>query len=128
MLRWLNPLSPHDALKHHFTYLKTDLIFLEQRVLERKFPQTRQFYLIFKPHQIIFIHYKSRIATAIRGCQLSAHAPYTVNHVFKGFTDYPRINACQNNYLLSQALQLELNLDIRQRNIHVFYYLASNDV
>ena len=22
---------------------------------------------IFKPHQIIFIHYKSRIATAIRG-------------------------------------------------------------
>ena len=24
----LNPLSPHDALKHHFTSLKTDLIFL----------------------------------------------------------------------------------------------------
>ena len=23
----LNPLSPHDALKHHFTSLKTDLIF-----------------------------------------------------------------------------------------------------
>ena len=22
-----NPLSPHDALKHHFTFLKTDLIF-----------------------------------------------------------------------------------------------------
>ena len=34
----LNPLSPHDALKHHFTSLKTDLIFLQQRVLERKFP------------------------------------------------------------------------------------------
>ena len=31
-----NPLSPHDALKHHFTSLKTDLIFLQQRVLERK--------------------------------------------------------------------------------------------
>ena len=28
---------------------------------------TLQFSLIFKPHQIIFIHYKSRIATAIRG-------------------------------------------------------------
>ena len=28
-----NPLSPHDAVKHHFTSLKTDLIFLQQRVL-----------------------------------------------------------------------------------------------
>ena len=33
-----NPLSPHDALKHHFTSLKTDLIFLELGVLESKFP------------------------------------------------------------------------------------------
>ena len=24
----VNPLSPHDALKHHFTSLKTELIFL----------------------------------------------------------------------------------------------------
>ena len=36
--RHINPLSPHDALKHHFTSLKTDLIFLQQRILERKFP------------------------------------------------------------------------------------------
>ena len=36
---WLiNPLSLHDALKHHFTSLETDLISLQQRVLERKFP------------------------------------------------------------------------------------------
>ena len=33
-----NPLSPHDALKHHITSLKTDLIFLQIRVLEGKFP------------------------------------------------------------------------------------------
>ena len=33
-----NPLSPHDALKHHLTSLKTDLIFLQPRVLELKFP------------------------------------------------------------------------------------------
>ena len=32
-----NPFSPHDALKHHFTSLKTDLIFLQPGVLERKF-------------------------------------------------------------------------------------------
>ena len=32
----LNLLSPHDALKHHFTSLKTDLIFLQPWVLERK--------------------------------------------------------------------------------------------
>ena len=30
----LDPLSPPDALKHHFTSLKTDLIFLQPRVLE----------------------------------------------------------------------------------------------
>ena len=35
----INPLSPHDALKHHFTSLKTDLIFPQPRVLERKFPR-----------------------------------------------------------------------------------------
>ena len=33
-----NPLNPHDALKHHFIFLKTDLIFLQLRVLDRKFP------------------------------------------------------------------------------------------
>ena len=33
----VNPLSPHDALKHHFTSLKTHLILLQQSVLERKF-------------------------------------------------------------------------------------------
>ena len=32
-----NPLSPHDALKLHFTSLKTVLIFLQLRVLEQKF-------------------------------------------------------------------------------------------
>ena len=36
----INPLSPHDALKHHFTSLETDLIFLQPRVLERKFHET----------------------------------------------------------------------------------------
>ena len=36
--RMLNPVSPHDALKHHFKSLKTHIIFLKPRVLERKFP------------------------------------------------------------------------------------------
>ena len=30
----LNPLSPHDALKHHFITLKTDLFLLKLTVLE----------------------------------------------------------------------------------------------
>ena len=30
----IGPLSPHIALKHHITSLKTDLIFLQLRVLE----------------------------------------------------------------------------------------------
>ena len=34
----INPSSPHDALKHHFTSLKTDLIPLQPGVLEREFP------------------------------------------------------------------------------------------
>ena len=34
------PLSPHDALKHHFKSLKTDLIILQPRVLERNFHKT----------------------------------------------------------------------------------------
>ena len=29
--------------------------------------QFMEIFFIFKPHQIIFIHYKSRIATVIRG-------------------------------------------------------------
>ena len=32
----VNPLSPHDALKHHFTSLKTDLIFLQLRSFRKK--------------------------------------------------------------------------------------------
>ena len=60
--RPLSPLSPDDALKHHFTSLKTDLIFLQQMALERKFPwnwftKAWQFSLIFKPRQVIFIHW-----------------------------------------------------------------------
>ena len=32
----INPLSPHDALKHHFTSLKTYLIFLQLRSYRKK--------------------------------------------------------------------------------------------
>ena len=60
----VNHLSPHDALKHHFKSLKTHLIFLQPRVSEWKLPlnwhtNTSQFSLIFKPHQIIPIHYNA---------------------------------------------------------------------
>ena len=61
-----NPLSPHDALKHHFTSLKTQFISLQLRFLEGKFPlnwfnNKWQFSLIFLPHHVIFTHYKTRI-------------------------------------------------------------------
>ena len=32
-----NPLSPHDVLKHHFTSVKTDLIFPQLRVFKLNF-------------------------------------------------------------------------------------------
>ena len=68
----INPLRPHDALKHHFTSLKTDLFFLQPGVLDRKFPwnsftNTWHFSKKIHPHQIIFNHYKSRIPAASRG-------------------------------------------------------------
>ena len=61
----INPLSPHDALKHHFKFLKTYLIL--QQLIPWKFHETGlpihdNFFNFF-----IFIYYKSRIATAIRG-------------------------------------------------------------
>ena len=34
---WFNPLNPHDALKHHFTSLKTDFIFLQQMAWNENF-------------------------------------------------------------------------------------------
>ena len=35
---WFNPLGPHDALKHHFTSLNTQLISLQLGVLGGKLP------------------------------------------------------------------------------------------
>ena len=69
-IKELNHLSPHDALKHHFTSLKTDLIFLHLGVFEWKFPwnwfiDKWFFSLIRHPLQIIFIHYKSRHAMTV---------------------------------------------------------------
>ena len=60
----INPLSPHDALKHHFTSMKTYLTFLKQRVLEQKFlwnwfTNTWQFSLILN-------HIKSSSSTTSR--------------------------------------------------------------
>ena len=67
----INPLGPHDALKDAFTSRKRDLIFIQLSDLQRIFPwnwfaNTWQFSLIFKPHQIIFIHYKSRMKMTIK--------------------------------------------------------------
>ena len=41
MVLYINPLGPHDALKHHFTSLKTDLICIQLGVLDGKFPWNR---------------------------------------------------------------------------------------
>ena len=63
----INPLSPHDALKHQFTSLKTYQIFLQLGAYNENFHETGLPILgNFKPHQVISIHYKSRIAAAIR--------------------------------------------------------------
>ena len=38
LIFFFDPLNPYDTLKHHFTSLKTDLIFQQLGGLERKFP------------------------------------------------------------------------------------------
>ena len=48
--RVINPLSPHDALKHHFTSLNIDFIFLQLGVLERKFLYFTGNFLYFLNH------------------------------------------------------------------------------
>ena len=66
-----NLLSPHDALKHHFTSLKQTYFPTTKgfgtKILMKLVYKYMAIFLIFKPHQIIFIHYKSGIAAAIRG-------------------------------------------------------------
>ena len=57
----INPLSPHDALKNHSTWLKTYLIFSQLRVLEGKF--------LLRIHSIFFwfiTHIKSSSSTTSR--------------------------------------------------------------
>ena len=68
----INALSPHDALKNHFTYLKNRFYFAKTKGFRKEninetFTKTWQFSKNFHPRQVIFIHYKSRIAAAIRG-------------------------------------------------------------
>ena len=65
----INPLSPHDALKHYFSSLKNGLISWNLVVLEQKqswncFKSNRIFFVC---HPLLAIFCKSRIATAIRG-------------------------------------------------------------
>ena len=40
LMKCINPLGPHGALKHHFKSLKTDLILLKLRVLNENFHET----------------------------------------------------------------------------------------
>ena len=40
MITFFNPLNPYDALKHRFTSLKTDLIFLQLGVFIENFHET----------------------------------------------------------------------------------------
>ena len=42
----VNPLSPHDALKHHATSLKTDLISLQLRSFRREISEMKEFPLL----------------------------------------------------------------------------------
>ena len=60
----VNRLRPHDALKHHFTSLKTDLIFLQPRVLNENFRETD---LTIHGNFLKFLnHFKSSSSTTSR--------------------------------------------------------------
>ena len=60
------PLKPSRCIKASFYIPENILSFPTTKVLERKFPwnwliNTWRFSLIFKPHQVFFIHYQSRL-------------------------------------------------------------------
>ena len=59
-----NPLSPHDALKHHFTSLKTYLILLKLRGFRRKI--SMNLVAIHGSFLIFFTHSKSSSPTTSR--------------------------------------------------------------
>ena len=67
----LNPLNPHDALKHLLASMKNYLIFNNHGFWNENFHESvlkiTVYFFICHPLQVIFIHYESRIATAIRG-------------------------------------------------------------
>ena len=60
----LKHLSPHDALKHHFTSLKTDLILLKLGGFRRKI--SMKLLPIHSNFPTFFIHFKSSLFTTSR--------------------------------------------------------------
>ena len=56
-------LNTHDAFKQHFAFLKNEVIFWNLVVLEQTFSKITVHFFICNSLQIIFIHYKSRIAS-----------------------------------------------------------------
>ena len=59
-----NPLSPHDALKHYFTSLKTDLIFPQLRSYRKKIHET--ILPIHGDFRHFFTRFKSSLSTTSR--------------------------------------------------------------
>ena len=60
----INPSSPHDACKHHFTFLKTDLILLKLSCFRRKI--SMKLVEIHGNFLIFFTHFKSSSSTTSR--------------------------------------------------------------
>ena len=60
----INPLSLHDAIKHHFTSLKTDIIFLQTKVSEQNFHGT--WLPMHGTFLYFFTHIKSSSSTTSR--------------------------------------------------------------
>ena len=58
---WINPLSPHDALKHHLTSLITDLILPTTKGFRTKIPMklVYQYMVIFFNFSLISNHFHS---------------------------------------------------------------------
>ena len=72
LYKWVQPFKPSRCIKASFYIPENRLNFPSTRVLDWIFPWNWftiawQFSLIFHSRQVILIHYKSRIATAIHG-------------------------------------------------------------
>ena len=102
----INPLTPHDALKHHFTSLKTDLISLQTYGFSRKISMK-----LYYQYMAIFTHLKSSSSTSIPAEICDSNSRLVVDEDDNGKFRVKRVNVLKYlcaNHLDRRYFQFEI--------------------